>query len=660
MVARPMIRRDSLERLIALTGQLSLISTDVFDTLLLRNSRSEPDRIARGEKMFSNLLAQRGISISHDVLTDVRVQAQRLAFQALSLRGSEGEVRLAEIVSRQLYILGLPQSLINDRLHIEIEVEKTSLVANRWLASVLKAHQRAGARIIAISDTTLSAIDVDELIRHFHGADLIDHVYSSADFGLTKRDGGLFDAVAEAENVPLQRMVHIGDDARADLHIPTGKKIDAHHTPRPVYHRYFRAANRGSLAARRYFAIARAARTPARLLDDATSFGRSVFGPITTQFAMRIWLYAAEAETENKTVLLFCARGGIGIRETFERILEKLQLPLNARRENVMISRLIAARAAILAKSEAAAEELDREFRSNSFDEVAAALGGQRYELPAAWHAPFDGKTFLALLFGASGEKVLADIQTQNALFASHFKQLAGDAERIILVDTGLYGSTQRLLAHGFPGMSIETVQFARSNYKGHGEEHFPRVTGLIVQQSFYSPANPFSSVLRYWHLIESLYEPAVPSVRSFAKTPDGQVIGNCGPIDYGAIDPAVGNPLLTGALAYINELDDRGGAVALSDAKAAWRRLKAAVTRPTNDDLKCLAVDARSVDFGRVQVIEVFKTENQSFRARLSSLKSQLWREGAIAQNFPVLKHVLLPMLGAVQSLRGVVVRLR
>ena len=108
-------------------------------------------------------------------------------------------MQLADIISRQLCLVGLPDSLVNDRLNIELEVEKTSLAANRPLAAALRASRSAGARIIAVSDTTLSAEALGELIGHFHGPDLIDKIYSSADCGGTKRDGDLFLAVAEAE-----------------------------------------------------------------------------------------------------------------------------------------------------------------------------------------------------------------------------------------------------------------------------------------------------------------------------------------------------------------------------------------------------------------------------------------------------------------------------
>ena len=658
--ARPRIRQNNIADLVNAVDRIEVISTDVFDTLLLRSSRSERSRIMKGERLFSNLLAQRGWHIGADLLVEARLQAQRLAFRGLTLRGVAGEARLVDIVSRQLSVLGLPPSLVGERLWIELQVEKGSLVANKRLGSILRAHRRAGTQVIAVSDTTLPTEGVSELIQHFHGPELVDRVYSSADHGLTKRDGGLFLAVGQAENVSLRRIVHIGDDLLADVQTPSAKGITVYHARRSAYRRYLRSAN-GALTEAGRFARgrARATKVTTPFDDNAISFGRHVFGPIVTQFCLLIWLYAVEAEAGHKPCLLFCARGGVAIREAFERVLAKLCLPLGVRRENIMISRLVAARAALLARSHSAIEELDREFRGSVFADVAMALGGRTYELPKEWHQPFRAQSFVILLYGNSGAEVLADIEKQNALFTRHFKQLTDDSDRIILCDTGLYGSTQRLLGSAFPDVRVETIQFARSNYKGQSEEHFPKVTGLMIEQNFYSPFNVYSCVLRYWHLIESLFEPAVPSVRLFAEDELGQVGANCGDISFGAIDPSVNNPLLSGALAYVEALPTDGGAVALRDAEVAWHRLKRAITRPTEAELRCLEVAGRSVDFGRPDVLRIIAPgQNKTFTRKLMSLKAQLWREGAIAREFPFLKHALLPMLATVQSLRGLLAR--
>jgi FMN phosphatase YigB (HAD superfamily) len=654
--ARAPMRKHDLADLVNKADRVEVISTDVFDTLLLRNSRSERSRIMMGERSFSDLLAQGGWDIDADFLVEARLQAQQMAFRGLALREVAGEARLVDIIGRQLSLLGLPHDLVPERLRIELEVEKTSLVANLKLARYLRERRRDGTRIIAVSDTTLPTEAVRELIQHFHGLDLVDRIYSSADQGLTKRDGSLFLAVAEAEKVSPRWIVHIGDDLLADVKIPSTKGITVHHTPRHVFRRYLRSANGALTEVGRFVrARSRTSRVPAKYDDSAISFGHHVLGPIVTQFCLLIWLYAAEAEAGSTPCLMFCARGGVGIREAFERVLVKFGLPLRTRRENIMVSRLIAARAALLARSNSAIEELDREFRGRLFTDVAAALGGKTYDLPGEWHQPFSGQSFIKLLFGSTGVDVLCDIEKQNGLFTRHFKQLAADSKRIILCDTGLYGSTQRLLSSAFPDLHVESIQFARANYKGHSEEHFPKLTGLLVQQNVYSPFNTYSCVLRYWHLIESLFEPAVPSVRLFTTDEHGQVKANCGDISFGAIDPSEKNPLLAGALSYIDELPANGGAIALYDAEVAWLRLKHAIARPTEAELHCLEVAGRSVDFGRAEILPIFAAEKQmTLTRKLMSLKSRLWREGAIAHEFPILKHVLLPTLSGVLSLRG------
>src|SRR5713101_2964961 len=154
-------------------------------------------------------------------------------------------------------------------------------------------------------------------------------------------------------------MVHLGDDLHADVETPLAQGITAYHTPRHAFRRYLRAANGALTEAGRIFR------------------GRVRFAKAGAQFCLMIWLYTVEIESGDKPVLMFCARGGIGIREAFERALIKLGLPLNTRRENLMISRLIAARAALLARSNSAIEELNREFRGSVFAEVAEALGGR-------------------------------------------------------------------------------------------------------------------------------------------------------------------------------------------------------------------------------------------------------------------------------------------
>lgn len=651
--------RQSLDDLHKSIDEIELISTDVFDTLLLRHGKSQRSRIAVGEARFSQLLRERNLIVGKGELVKARLLAQKFAYRALNAGGGAGEVRLTDIISSQLALLGLPGNLAEERLAIELAVEKTALSANAALATLLRRYRQAGVRIIAVSDTGLSAERLGELINHFHGPGLIDGIYSSADAQASKRYGGLFSAVLEAEAVSPSQILHIGDDEIADVRVPGAMGIKTAHLPRSRLDRYTLRADGATTEVLRQIRqrlVQHRRNIPAP--NDKTSFGREVFGPIVAEFCLFIWLYATQAKAGGDTALLFCARGGIGIREAFERVLQVLGLPLDLKRDNILISRLVAARSAVMTRSPAVLDELGREFRGGSFADVARALGGQTCELPESWQQTFDPQRLFSLLDTDVGQVVLEDIRKQNDLFIRHLDQISAQAKRIVLCDTGLYGSTQRLLAAGFPDRRFETIQFARCNYKGLSEDHFPMVAGLVVEQNLYNPFKVETVILRYWQIIESLFEPALPSVRQFSEDADGAIAANSGDIRYGKLDPATGNPLLAGALQYIERITS--GAQVLHDADRAWLRLKQAITNPSQIDIAALGVGARSVDFGRSDMVHVLNhPQNADLARKLMSVKSHLWREGAIARDFPLLKPPLLAALEMAHVLRGVSSRL-
>lgn len=651
--------RRNLDRLRSQLDGIDLISSDVFDTLLLRRPRSQRSRVMEGERRFARLLREQGFRTDPEQLFRARLLAEGFAYRALNVGGGVGEVRLNDIIARQLAMLGLPADLLQQRLVLEMAVERASLSANNALANVLRQQRQAGLRVVAVSDTALPADQLAQLIDHFHGPGLVDAVYSSADIGASKRFGSLFAAVLSAEKISAAQMLHIGDDYVADHLVPSTMGIQTVHMPKGrIRHLATRA---DGVRAEAFRQVRRQLSSPCRsvpLSGDGGSFGREVFGPIVAQFCLYIWLYASQAEARGDCVLAFCARGGIGIREAFERLLARFQLPLAIPRKNILISRLVAARTALEMRSSTVLDELGREFAKNSFAEVATALGGGEYHLAGAWHDPFAPARFFAMLDRSDGQPVVEDIARQNQLFRRHLDTFSAPGTRIILCDTGLYGSTQRLLAAGVPERIFETIQFARCNYKRMSEDHFPEVSGLVVEENQYNPMRIETVILRYWHIIESLFEPSIPSVRRLNESEDGAVRSNAGDIDYGVIDAAAGNALLSGALEYIDCLGN--GAQVMQEADVAWSRLKRAITNPSASDMAVLGVGPRSVDFGRRESVHVLEqTDKVDFARRLTSMKSQLWREGAIARDFPRLKSALLPALELAHIVRGVSARL-
>lgn len=637
---------------------VQLITTDVFDTLLLRHSRSQRSRVVAGEEEFARRLRREGIVRHPYELARARLLAERFAYRALNVGSEPGEVRLVDVIARQLSILSLSPAWVDTRLQIEVGIEKRALFANGDLAMVLRCHRQAGMRVVALSDTALPGRKIAELIDHFHGPGLVDQIYSSADMQASKRRGDLFLKVLQAEGRAAERVLHIGDDAVADRLVPAQLGIRAVHLPRGSFKHLLSNADGALTEAIRQGKRRVTQRGFIPPTQDPALFGKMVFGPIVAEFCLSLWLYLQEASRRPNSAIVFCARGGIGIREAFERFQISLGLTLPTRRENILISRLIAARAAVGLRSPVVLDELAREFEGASFATVGNVLAGQRYDFPAAWHQKFDATRFFMLLDTDAGRRVDQDICRQNELLKVHLRQTIGQAKHLLMCDTGLYGSTQKLLAAGLPDFDLETVQFARCNYKGLSEEHFQKVAGLVVEERFYSPFKVRTVVLRYWQIIESLFEPEISSAKYLSMAEDGTVVGNCGEIGYGRLKAAEGNPLLEGALRYIDELTS--GVAVFRDADCAWLRLKQAIINPTKADMVVLGVGPRSVDFGRPDLVPIVgRSPQTSIGQQLIAVRSQLWREGAIARDFPHLKPALLRALEMAHVVRSVSARI-
>jgi hypothetical protein len=394
----------------------------------------------------------------------------------------------------------------------------------------------------------------------------------------------------------------------------------------------------------------------------AVSAGNEIFGPILAEFALRLWTYLGNVPQPEKARLLFCARGGLRLRLVYERFLARTALASPVSFNDLMVSRIVAARGALLKHSSAAVEEITREFQGESLMSLADALAGGAIsptiaDLPDKTLNALDGTNRLAaLLFGSDGRltRLGEEVQSQHARFADHLSAQSGHCSRIILCDTGLYGSTIRMLAHGVPNVSWTCALFARSNYKGFDTAHFARTCGLSVERDGYSPFDTRSAALRYWQLFEDLLEPPLPSVRRFdnvsgAMRSNLEINGWREKVSYDS------HGLFTAALAYLDALPEKDFAeVIYRDADRAWRRLHDSVVWPTHDEARQLMVSERSRDFGRSETAAGLSSERGgSLGNRVASIRGSLWREGAVAINFPAMRPLILMALQSFHLLR-------
>ena len=389
------------------------------------------------------------------------------------------------------------------------------------------------------------------------------------------------------------------------------------------------------------------------------TFGREVLGPIFAEFCLRLWSLGSLLQRPNEFVLLFCARGGLRMQLAYERFLEAVGLPSAVHIAPLMVSRLVAIRPALMRTVDeelpslvpAAARTLSYEMPRASLAEVALAMTGAAPG-PAGgqWDAPFTAPGFARLLRHSDGGAVRKVIMQQGELFIRHLEDQLSGRSRAMLVDTGLFGTTAHLLADARPDLEFSSVLIARSNYRRERMPAPNKVFGISVEVDGYSPIQRRTAMLRYWHFMEWLFEPELPSVHSFVDE-QGKPRSNLEVEGWQEQIPPTPGSAYAGLMSYLEVLSQGSGEQVLLDADLAWNRFRRAVVWPDRSHGYALRTGLRSYDFGS----EVTFNE-RAWRGSIAALRgSSMWREGEIARSGSLLRLPLLAVVEMAYSARRV-----
>lgn len=204
-----------------------LVSTDLFDTVLLRDRTIEAERLAEVCRLVGPLLG-----VDSDVLTRLRWSLQSTAYTAVAIERPWGEASLAAICTTMAQTLGRDDNAAQLLRKAEVDVEITHLRPNRPLLRLFEELADSGFRIVGVSDTYLGQDDLRRILESVVGRHPLGAVYSSADLGLTKQAGAVFAAVADRENVAADRILHIGDSHQVDVLMARQASWNAVHIPR--------------------------------------------------------------------------------------------------------------------------------------------------------------------------------------------------------------------------------------------------------------------------------------------------------------------------------------------------------------------------------------------------------------------------------------------
>lgn len=202
-----------------------VLSLDVFDTVLLRNEKSELRRFAETAASSVEILEKHGAkpgSLSAEDVLILRNFATLASYRASeSVRGyREGCLDdICATMSRS--VLGHANA-VDDLVLNELKYEAGQLTVSKAVRSLVQTHASKGGKVICISDMYMKSARIRNLFDMIDPelSDLISVIYSSADVTLSKSSGLIFDLVAEEMDIVPSRFYHIGDALVGDYQRP--------------------------------------------------------------------------------------------------------------------------------------------------------------------------------------------------------------------------------------------------------------------------------------------------------------------------------------------------------------------------------------------------------------------------------------------------------
>lgn len=198
--------RPTIEYIIREIDKYSIISFDVFDTLLKRDVYSPQDVFDLVEKIYNK-----------------RFQKAMTGFRKLRVDAEDStrhkylgrEITLKEIYNQLIFQSVFAKDVVEQLCDIEREAERMVCRPNPFMREIYDYCVEHEKKILIISDMYLEGDFIEELLRG-SGYDHYQAIYVSSEYGKQKRNGELYRLVQVKENISTRDWLHIGDSKRAD------------------------------------------------------------------------------------------------------------------------------------------------------------------------------------------------------------------------------------------------------------------------------------------------------------------------------------------------------------------------------------------------------------------------------------------------------------
>ncbi len=217
---------------------ITTVSFDVFDTLLLRGLKSEMRRYYELSERFENVLRSSfGFDLDAKEIFAARLTAFRVGYRTVAANCGVREGNYSSILPLMLKILNIDSAKIEaiaaTLTGIEVAYEIENLVVNPILARMFSEGAFDEYDVMFISDMYLPLEIITRLVMNYYPKLTLATSFSSAEVGLTKSSGLLYDFVLQTLNKQRHEICHLGDNIKSDVQMAKARGLSALHMPVP-------------------------------------------------------------------------------------------------------------------------------------------------------------------------------------------------------------------------------------------------------------------------------------------------------------------------------------------------------------------------------------------------------------------------------------------
>lgn len=313
-----------LDRIIKREG-VEHITFDVFDTLIDRPVETPADAYKFLETMALQL---------SNGLTEDFYKVRLMAEVETRANSSAGEITLDEIYQAIAAHYQLDDALTDRIKQAEIELE-IGLIQTRPAGKRLwDTAMRSGKPVSIISDMYLPAWVIGKMLEKA-GYTGYQKLYVSSEYGVRKKEGGLFDVVLAELDLSPEKIIHIGDNAAADIAMPKARGMLSFRLLRaldrmrgnPYYKEIFhprrgagekpRSIIAGLIAAKLFDMPAGAGAEETMFMGSPYNLGYAAIGPMLVGYMQ--WL-TRQAQKEGLGRLYFLSREGWVLKQVYDAL----------------------------------------------------------------------------------------------------------------------------------------------------------------------------------------------------------------------------------------------------------------------------------------------------------------------------------------------------